>query len=415
MRKHSLYLPITFLACSLFYIWFAYTYKIDLAFTDDAGDYSALAQNMLNSWHYSVDGVTSFYAREPGYSVFLLAVYALFGTENWFAVVITQIILFALGVRFFTRSLEGYVSKRVQTLFSWLIILHPAIWVAHVSILRESLTITLLLFIAGLCLRSMRNSKAIEMSIAGMLMGFAILTTAPLFLMPVGLIPIIVWQQVKLKHGILCALFCALTIMPWAVRNIQQTGDPCLAGCNRSGLLLALRGEQAETLRGLEPLWCMGAEYITRDWSNRSKNCHINAVKNRLFPNGFVGNAADAALGEIGKQKVKDNFAWYLWHSAFEVLELHLPYANSWGLRYNLAVSAYSLIVTLLAIVGLFMWQRWYWFILAPVAYVIGIYIVSDAIPRYLIPVLFVYCLLAAVGLVHILQLYERKHNNTSL
>lgn len=390
-------------------IWFTLTYKQELIFADDAGHYNLLAVNMLESFSYSLDGSTPFFAREPGYSVFLAGVYSIFGLQNWFAVLIIQIALFILAVLFFAKELTHWVPSKTSTLFVWLLLLHPALWTAHTVILRESLSASLLLFLFAFLLQLLRTPRWQISAISGLILGILVLVSAPFFLLPIGLISFLLWYKIRpLQIGIILAT-CAMVIAPWGIRNMQQVGSICIAGCNRSDLQWAVRGEQAETLRGTEPLLCMYAEYISRDWSNRSKNCHFNAVKNRLFPNGFEGNTADAELGAIGREKIKTYLPWYLWHTVFEVLEIHLPYVHSWGLGYNLVVSAYSLFITLAAFIGLALWKRFYLLLLVPVAYSIGVYTLSDAIPRYLLPVLFVYCLLAAVGLEYLTKRYYER------
>jgi hypothetical protein len=177
------------------------------------------------------------------------------------------------------------------------------------------------------------------------------------------------------------------------------TGRAALSGTFRPAVTWYVRGKQAEHLRGTEPFMCLWAEYISRDWSQRSPYCSFNGVKNTRWPQGMTAPEEHLPAGQEGISLIKQYWPWHLWFSVFEILELHIPYVDSWGFPYNQFAALSSLILYvgfLLAIPSLK--KRETWLFLAIIAYNTGIFIMTDATPRYLMPVAFCYVFLASLG-----------------
>jgi hypothetical protein len=160
-----------------------------------------------------------------------------------------------------------------------------------------------------------------------------------------------------------------------------------------------VRGEQSETVHGLEPLKCLYAEYVSRDWTGRDPNCSFNAVWHRKWPQGFVGVEADRAISTEGQAKIRAHFGSYLWFSVFEVIELHLPFVDSWGEPYNVLALLSMLVLYAGAVWSLVDLRRTaLWLFPMLIGYVTGVFALTDAIPRYLLPVIFCYAVLAGIG-----------------
>lgn len=384
--------------CAFLAFYFVYTYKYDAILIDDASVYNLTARNFLQHYTYTLDGTTPYFGREPGYSVFLAFIYSMFGVQNTFAVFLAQVMIGTISTFIFTRELVHWLPKPSVQIFTWLLLLYPSVWVAHMSILRESITLSLFLISGNFLLRSLRNQKSKDAIWTGVLVGILILVDAPFFLLPFFILPFLYFYKIKLRTLCIITISCIVILLPWTVRNYTLTGSTCIAGCNRADLQWAVRGIQAKDLRGMEPMYCLYSEYISRNYDNRSPSCGFNAVMHRIFPTGFTGSAADAKLGAEGKQLIKENFVWYAWHSLFEVVELHLPNVNSWGFVYNSWLALYTCFVFFGILLGIRHFYTIYWLLLAIVIYTIGIYTLSDAIPRYLIPILFCYCIFSSIG-----------------
>ena len=110
-----------------------------------------------------------------------------------------------------------------------------------------------------------------------------------------------------------------------------------------------------------------------------------------------------------GKAKILHFFSYYLWFSVFEIIEFHLPYVNGWGFAYN-ALAALSMVILyvgcLLAIPSLR--RREYAIFLVLILYCTVIFSLTDATPRYLLPVIFCYALFAGIGYDWLIKKFTR-------
>lgn len=371
-----------------------------LTFVDDASQYSALATSLVQHGVYALDGVHPFFEREPGYPVFLAALYAVFGVETRGAIYVAQALLVLAGALCLRRELEVLFSRRASLLFLGLVLLHPAVLHVVLTPLREALALALAMFFTAWTLKSVRRGGIGHAVAAGLVLGALILTYAPYLLFPVGFIVVALLIRQKPAHVAVTIVACAAVVGIWGTRNWVQRGEPCLTGCYRSALQWYVRGEQAETIRGSEPFFCLYAEYVTRNREGLDPNCHFNAVWRRQWPNGMQFVPEDRNVGKAGQQKILANFSHYLWFSVFEVAELHLPYVNGWGRTYNLAATAF----TALSYLGVLLWavfRAWRRELLLPLslmAYTTALFALTDALPRYLMPVVFCYAWLASIG-----------------
>ena len=377
--------------------------RIHEAISGDALSYTNAAGNILRSFFYSQDGVTPFVEREPGQSVFLYVIYLFFGNQNYIAAYFMQSFMFFCSALVFFHAIRRTVHERARLLMLGLLFLYPSIFHINYALTRESLALSslLLLFSAFLALVD-RPTLKLAATLGGLL-GFIILTYAPFILLPLPLIALLFWYKCPTKTILRACTTCALVLLPWGMRNFLLRGRPCLTGCTRSAVTWYVRGEQAKTIHGIEPLRCLYAEYVSRDWRGRSPNCSFNGIMNRKWPKGFTGLDADLAIGNEGKRAILSHFGSYLWFSLFEILELHLPYVNGWGTIYNALASISTVFVYIGSLLGLpYFFRRIYTPLMALIAivlgYTIGVFILTDATPRYLMPVIFCYLLCAGVG-----------------
>ena len=190
-----------------------------------------------------------------------------------------------------------------------------------------------------------------------------------------------------------------MVFAPWMIRNMYWTGKPCPTGCYRNALQWYVRGERSETLRGWEPARCLWSEYMSRNWTGRSPNCSFNAVWHLKWPQGFVGVPEDAIIAKNGQKKIIQYFPFYLWDSLFEVAEFHFPFVGPWGHIYNMLETLALLIlyVGCACAAPVFLQKELRYFVVLCV-YLIALFSLTDATPRYHMPIIFCYALFASIG-----------------
>jgi 4-amino-4-deoxy-L-arabinose transferase-like glycosyltransferase len=413
---------LLFAAAWVFALWARWpllevTHRI--GFEGDAFQYSKPAVWLVTNGIYSLDGVTPFFEREPGYAMLLSLIYRVFGLENYMAVYIIQTLLYLTALLFFVGTIRRIVSERTAMITLGILLFLPSIFVISLSLLREMWALTLLLLFTSFFLRLSQDRRWTHAVGAGLAMGWLILSYSPFLVFPFFMLAAFWFYRIRWTHAVLMLILIAAVVAPWGMRNYGHKGMLCLTGCYREALQWYVRGEQAEQLRGLEPLKCLHAEYITRNWEGRSPVCSFNGTWHLKWPQGFKGVPEDQAITKSGQQKILDNFGWYVWGSLFEILEFHIPYVNHWGSAYNNAVS----LVMFLVYMGILfavkaVWRRELVLFGLIAGYIVGVFMFTDATPRYQMPVIFCYALLAGIGYDRCLSWLSNargKHRHTGL
>lgn len=377
-------------------------------YQSDALEYHTGAVHLLLHGKYSIP--TS--EREPGYSLFLVPVYVIFGIGNRAAVYLMQGLLYLvvslwfameLSKHAFTRSSRPETSSQpgMAALVLLLLVTLPAAIHANFWPLRESLALSLMLLMTASLLRLKRTGTWWSAIIGGLSLGWLILTYMPFLFLPLFLLPLLwLWQLPRARFTTTLLIAIAMVSL-WGLRNLRTQGIFSLSGTHRPAAIWYGRGEQAEQVRGLEPLRCLIAEYITRDWTGRSPACSFNRLMHEKWPGGVFDPATDLQIARESKAKIIQHFGNYLWFSVFEILELHLPYVNGWGRIYNLLAVLSQLALLIGMLLGLPQiirrWRELAPFLLIPL-YTTLVFMLTDAIPRYLVPAIGCYVVLAAIG-----------------
>lgn len=367
-------------------------------FSHDPGAYNGGAIHLVRDGFYSLDGVTPYTEREPGYSVFLAALYAFFGLENRLAIFLAQGMLTLSSALFLYRELRHAVRERAASVAIALLLLLPSVMHTVFSAYRENLALTLAMLFTAVFLRLQHRPTARTAVLAGILLGSLLLTYLPL-LFSILLLPLLLLRaNIPQRFLVVVAGIPICFVLFWGTRNAWHGQGFSLGATDRSTIVQHVRGEQAEQLRGLEPLKCLWSEYISRDWSQRSPYCSYNAVMHALVANPRYPVEARAIAHE-GRAKIIKYFPHYLWFSLTDIIELHLPYVNGWGRTYNMLAALGTTIMFIGILFALpSLRKRELSVFLFFIIYAIGIYSLTDATPRYLIPVLFCYAVLAGVG-----------------
>ncbi len=379
-----------------------------LGMTGDAGGYDLGAMFLAEKGMYTMDGVHLQFDREMGYFLFVAAVYVLFGVHNYLAVFAVQLLIFLLAILVFERSLRAWTSDAISLLTVGILFLLPSVYLQPELLLRESLLMSLLLFFTAFFLDTLRSPSWLSAVLAGFFLGLGIFTNTALFFLPLFLLFIIPFWKGSARY-LFVILVCAYAVFsPWPLRNMMLIGKPCIVGCYRDALQWYVRGERSEHLRGLEPYRCLWSEYVSRDWTDRSAYCNFNAVWHKKWPEGFTSIPENLAIASAGKAKIRLHFPAYVWDSISEVLEFHLPYVGPWGRTYNMLESVATLFLylgCLCAIPKLFSRKMLPFSVLA--FYFVSLFALTDAIPRYRMPVIFCYAVLSAIGYHRILVFFR--------
>ena len=366
----------------------------------DPFQYDALARSLATHGTFSLDGVTPFFEREPGYSVFLAFVYLVFGVGSYVAVFAVQAILHFLATVAFVRSVRPFLARNTWIGLAALLLFSPPVFHALFALTRESLALSLCMFLTASLFSLRRSPSYARAALAGALLGVLLVVNVPFLLFPVGLAALLLWWRVPWTRVALCMAIAGAVLSPWVIRNERLRGMPCVTGCYREALQWHVRGEQAEHIGiGIEPAMCLWAEYVSRNWDDRSPYCSFNAVWHAKWPEGFVGVPADISVTKEGKSKILAHFQNYLWFSLFEVVELHLPYVNGWGRAYNVLAVLWTIVVYVGCVFSLRKLRSTEYLLFAAfMLYLTGIYSLTDATPRYLVPILHCYAFLAVLG-----------------
>jgi 4-amino-4-deoxy-L-arabinose transferase-like glycosyltransferase len=243
---------------------------------NDSRLYANIATNWLQHGIYGVTDsghIVPTLSRLPGYPAFLASIFAIFGVDNFRAVVLVQV-LFDLGTCFLIADLSRrLLSQRAAMAAFLLAALCPFLANYAAAVLTETLEIFFTTLVLDLAVCGLRfdsdNSDSAEVVRRRHLAcwlgcGFAI--GAGILLRPDGgillaavggYLLILAWRVVRSKNlasliplvrdGVLVLLAVTITLLPWTVRNLRtlhrfeplapryanDADEPVIAGFNR--------------------------------------------------------------------------------------------------------------------------------------------------------------------------------------
>lgn len=405
MKKISA-LQISIICCIIFYvlvcIWLLPSrtvVPVNKIFLKDAAEYSQTASNILTQGFFSLDGKTAFAGREPFYSAFLAMVYQIFGIENRVGIFLAQGTLYLAACLFFFRKLIHLrVPDSVRVLCLLFLLSLPSIFHTIFAVYRENFMLSLFLFLAGVLLSFQHQQSWSKATLIGALLAGIILTCVSFVLLPIALLTLFFIHRWRYQFAFAIVGVTYLLVLSWGLRNYIHDGDFRLIDSYRPTTMWYVRGEQAERVTGMEPFKCLWAEYISRTWVGRSPACNYNSLMHNKWPGNILhGNEADIA--SEGRRKILRHFPNYLWFTVTQIIEYHLPNVNGWGFTYNVFAAISTVILYFGCLFSLSTIRRrtfaFLWIILG---YSALIYALTDGIPRYMMPVIFCYATLSAVG-----------------
>jgi 4-amino-4-deoxy-L-arabinose transferase-like glycosyltransferase len=163
---------------------------------------------------------------QPLYSFFLIPVYWIFGRE-WWSVGLAQIAVAALAALVVYETGRRFLSPRAGLIAALVTTLNPYLVWHDVHVNREILDQLLAAVVVFLTLlateRAARGSLAVP-ALLGLALGLAILGNSRLVLLP---LVIAVFVGVRLRRwapALVVVGLCALSLVPWLVRNDVSVG-----------------------------------------------------------------------------------------------------------------------------------------------------------------------------------------------
>ena len=367
--------------------------------------------------------------REPGYPLFVAAVYRL-GGFSVEPIVYIQAVLLGLtagltaiiGIRLFGR-LSGILAGLLFGLNSE--VAHYAHW-----LLTEVPFVFLLTATLALALRAQSIQRRGDYFACGIGLGLSALVRviAAGLVIPIGLVLTVTAPKQRRLHNVaLLAVGFAVVLAPWVARNVVTFGEPTISG--RFGVNLLRRSARAAEPLSAYPDWIVASLWMAANpmsnlvypisrfqWGpdyedNLIWDFHVNEMvsyNQRYEPVCQPRPDPDACYADIGLAFVRDYPVGYGVQSVFALVTLlFAPLPGPQALEHNGLIWLALITVVVLAL------RRQlgppHALVLLTAGAYIGASILVDTQQRYLMPLLPLFAVFAAVPLAHILRAaYER-------
>ena len=244
-------------------VWLVFRFP---AIVDDSRLYADIAKNWL---HHGVYGITNSgvimptLSRLPGYPAFLAAVFAIFGVDNFRAVLLVQV-LFDLATGFLIADIARRLfSERAAKAAFVLAAICPFLANYAAAALTETLEIFFTALALDLVLRGLAADEAAENSLpawigCGLAIGGSILLRPDGGILLAAVGGYLLWLLVRnlrsrqasrrlIVAGLLVAVCALAPLVPWTIRNVHtlhkleplapryanDTDEPIMVGFNR--------------------------------------------------------------------------------------------------------------------------------------------------------------------------------------
>jgi 4-amino-4-deoxy-L-arabinose transferase-like glycosyltransferase len=163
---------------------------------------------------------------QPLYAFFLIPIYWIFG-RGWAAVGFLQLAVAAGAALLVYETGRRFISRRAGLLAALIATLNPYLLWHDVHLNREILDTFLaaaLVLLTLLAAERGRRHGLLLAALAGLSLGLAILGNTRLVFLPLVIAAFLAWQTRTWTGAALCVGVCALTLVPWAVRNEVSVG-----------------------------------------------------------------------------------------------------------------------------------------------------------------------------------------------
>jgi len=375
-----------------------------ISFGNDTSDYHGAAIHIAREGFYSMDGVQPMMGREPGYSMFLGALYFLFGESNRLAIYAAQAMLYLTGTLLFLRAFRSTYGERAACIALPMLLLLPPVFYLIFKIYREVVALSFFMLFAAAMLELIRqpsHSKAVS---AGTALGAALLTYISFLFLPILLIPIGFFMKIRMQYLTIIVAIPIIMVTSWGMRNAAY-GDFRIMPLARAADVWTMRATQVTALSPLDPLRCIISRYFTHRFDAVPANlCRPEGqfAYASWFPTCKDEPAGVRSCIRKARSEIFDHFPTFLWQSLFWIAEYHFPNVNGWGFVYNILTTVSETFVYI-GCLAFFLtirkhWQRSSLLFLTIVFYGTSIFALTQSLPRYRMPTLFCYITLSAIG-----------------
>jgi len=160
---------------------------------------------------------------QPLYSFFLIPIYWIFG-RTWWAVGFAQIAV-ALATALLVYEIgRRFVSPRAGLIAAVIATLNPYLVWHDMHLNREILDQLLAAAIVLLSLLAAERKTMGTGALLGLALGLAILGDTRLLILPLVVAVYLLWTTRQWQGAVACLAVCAVTLIPWAVRNRVSVG-----------------------------------------------------------------------------------------------------------------------------------------------------------------------------------------------
>jgi len=287
LNKNKILILILFLALIL---RLGYIFILDAPLDwNDCKTFHIAAENIFQGKGYSIDGLTPFIAREPGYSVFFLVPLYLITGSSIFMAQLLNIVLSLLMIWLIYKIGDKYFSKKIGLIAGFLFAIYPPL-IAYSGELMAAIPFAFLVLLGVyLIIQSIEKKSKKIVFLGGLVLGMAILTKSVATFLPIFLVPFLFIGLNKnyketLKYFLLICLGTLILITPYTIRNYFAFGE-FIYNRNDSGL----------------NLW--GGSYIP--WKGEFQGNDAPPVPE--LTQGLDDKAADKKLRELAIQNIKEN------------------------------------------------------------------------------------------------------------
>lgn len=406
----------------------------------DATQYDRLGYNLASGRGFSLSEaapyIQSMY-REPVYPFFLAAIYKTFGHKPVFAV-FAQILLHAATAIISYLIARRIFSEKAAFLSGMIVAIFPTLANTASYILSETLFTFELCLCVLLLLKALKRQTVSSFAIAGVAFGFLTLTKTVVIFLPFIVLATVFLSRLLRRSEIkrftaYCICFAVLyagVISVWPVRNKIVFNTFSMA--SRGGMVIWSRAEKIDDSAReiLATVTCSFSEYLGKkmfpDIITKSNRYFFKdleremALEAECARQGMSPGEIDRKMAKEAFQKIAKHPFKYLGYTFIEGIKMtaftYTPFLNEEGarnyfskLRYGEVILAFVkgvsrsiayillLLVLIAMIKNLKIWDRW--MILAIVmTYINLIYSLLDAIGRYAVPLIPLYCIMVAAA-----------------
>ena len=370
---------------------------------DDAHEYLALADSIRSEGEYSRGGEGT-RMRQPLYPMFLVGIQSIFGTNIRFVQVLQALLIAGTVVIFYSLARRIF-DARISFLAALFLSIYIPFTVRAALVISETLFIFLMFLSLYLVVAALQEQRGKHYIAGGVVLGLAFLTRPNVILLPLALIPVLIFfarHQTSMGRAILLSSVFTLAflavLVPWTIRNAVVLGEytplPSSGGVN---LWITTHPDWKEFVNhGTAYAW-----ELDEFFDIQGGDYYISSEADGRFFREATENIKDDPQGWLSRNIKK--LAWVSYYSFFQELRPSLEGRSLVSRHTGFAniMHAATLIFIFLLVLGLLksLHKRESILLFTTMVYFLFVAWVSFAESRYLLPIVPLYLLFAASAL----------------